>query len=53
MKMLLQRWPTVAKQGLHLSDYLAGRFVDYPDPRLTELLKGYSMQAALYHLIGG
>lgn len=35
-----------------LREELAGRFVDYGDPRLTELLKGYTMQAALYHLVG-
>ncbi len=35
-----------------LQEELAGRFVDYSDPRLTELLKGYIMQAVLYHLIG-
>ncbi len=31
---------------------LAGRFVDYGDPRLTEILKGYAMQAVFYHLFG-
>ena len=35
-----------------LREELAGRFVDYGDPHLTELLKGYTMQAVLYHLIG-
>ena len=35
-----------------LREELTGRFIDYGDPRLTELLKGYSMQAAFYHLIG-
>ena len=29
---------------------LTERFIDYGDPRLTELLKGYTMQAVFYHL---
>ena len=35
-----------------LREELAGRFVDYGDLRLTEILKGYSMQAVFYHLTG-
>jgi hypothetical protein len=31
---------------------LKGRFIDYGHPRLTGILKGYTMQAVLYHLIG-
>ncbi len=31
---------------------LKGRFIDHGHPRLTEILKGYTMQAVLYHLIG-
>lgn len=27
-----------------------GKFVDYDDERLTEIMKGYAMQAAFYHL---
>ena len=30
---------------------LEDRFVDYGDRRLTELLKGYTMQAVFYHLL--
>lgn len=26
-----------------------GRFIDYEDPRMTEILKGYAMQAIFYH----
>ena len=37
---------TQAKEGLE------DCFVDHGDPRLTELLKGYSMQAVFYHLVG-
>ncbi len=29
-----------------------GRFIDYHDRRLTEVLKGYLMQAVFYHLTG-
>lgn len=35
----------LAKEGLE------ERFVDYGDRRLTELLKGYTMQAVFYHLL--
>ena len=27
-----------------------GRFIDYDDPRLTEVAKGYALQCALYHV---
>ncbi len=27
-----------------------GRFIDYDDPRLTEVAKGYALQAAMYHV---
>ena len=27
-----------------------GRFIDYDDPRLTEVMKGYVMQSVFYHL---
>jgi len=33
-----------------LREELSDRFVDYGDPRLIELLKGYTMQAVFYHL---
>ncbi|MEM2192496.1 MAG: hypothetical protein QXG38_02645 [Candidatus Hadarchaeales archaeon] len=29
-----------------------GRFIDYDDKRLTEVMKGYCMQAVFYHLFG-
>jgi len=28
----------------------AGRFIDYDDPRMTEVVKGYALQAAMYHI---
>ncbi|NIA07905.1 MAG: hypothetical protein GWP14_09805 [Actinobacteria bacterium] len=33
-----------------LREEMSERFVDYGDHRLTELLKGYTMQAVFYHL---
>jgi len=29
-----------------------GQFLDYDDPRLEEVAKGYALQAALYHIVG-
>ncbi len=33
-----------------IKEKLAGRFIDYDDPRLTEVMKGYVLQAIFYHL---
>lgn len=35
-----------------LQTELKGRFIDYDDDRLTEVLKGYVMQALFYHFTG-
>jgi hypothetical protein len=35
-----------------LKEEFAGRFIDYDDPRLTEIMKGYTLQAVFYHLTG-
>lgn len=37
---------------LALKKEFAGRFIDYDDPRTTEVMKGYVMQALFYHLTG-
>ncbi len=37
---------------LDLKQRFRGRFIDYDDERLTEVMKGYAMQAIFYHLIG-
>ncbi len=37
---------------LRLKEEFKGRFIDYDDPRLTEVMKGYTMQALFFHLIG-
>jgi hypothetical protein len=35
-----------------LKERFRGRFIDYDDERLTEMMKGYVMQALFYHLTG-
>jgi hypothetical protein len=35
-----------------LKEKFKGRFIDYDDERLTEVMKGYVMQAIFYHVFG-
>jgi hypothetical protein len=35
-----------------LKEEYQGKFLDHGDPRMTEVLKGYAMQAILFHLTG-
>lgn len=35
-----------------LKQQFKGRFIDYDDDRLTEVMKGYTMQAIFYHMTG-
>ncbi|MBI4415686.1 MAG: hypothetical protein HY557_01715, partial [Euryarchaeota archaeon] len=35
-----------------LKEQYAGRFVDYDDPRLTQIAKGYVLQALFYQMTG-
>jgi hypothetical protein len=35
-----------------LKDQFRGKFIDYDDPRLTDVMKGYVMQALFYHIFG-
>ncbi len=35
-----------------LKEEFKGRFIDYDDPRLTEVMKGYCMQALFFHMTG-
>lgn len=35
-----------------LKKEFSGRFIEYDDPRLTEIMKGYVMQALLFHITG-
>lgn len=37
---------------LELKEMFKGQYIDHGDKRLTEVLKGYVMQAVLYHLTG-
>jgi len=37
---------------LELKEKFADRFIDHGDERLTEVLKGYAMQAVFYHFFG-
>jgi hypothetical protein len=38
--------------SIELDQKFRGRFIDYEDERLTEVMKGYVMQAVAYHLWG-
>ncbi|MDP6381022.1 MAG: hypothetical protein QF662_06725 [Phycisphaerae bacterium] len=35
-----------------MKEELDGRFIDHDDPRLTDVAKGYAMQAVFYHVTG-
>jgi len=35
-----------------IKERFRGRFIDYDDPRLTEVMKGYVLQAVFYYLLG-
>jgi len=37
---------------IHLKEEFRGRFIDYDDPRLTSVMKGYVAQALFYHMTG-
>jgi len=37
---------------LALKEEFKGKFIDYNDPRLTEVMKGYVMQALFFHITG-
>jgi len=37
---------------IQLKDEFRGRFIDYDDPRLTSVMKGYVAQALFYHMTG-
>jgi len=53
--LLKQQYSTVGMSYASLVDLkqqFQGRFIDYDDPRLTEVMKGYAMQAIFYHLTG-
>jgi len=50
--LLKQQYERLGKDITELKDRFNGRFIDYEDKRLTEVAKGYAMQAVFYHLVG-
>jgi len=50
--LLKQQYEMLRKDPLELKDRFKGRFIDYEDERLTEVMKGYAMQAVFYFLTG-
>jgi len=49
---LKQQYERLGKDLTELKDSFKGRFLDYEDKRLTEVMKGYAMQAVFYSLTG-
>ena len=49
--LLKQQYRRLGRDLLELKERFKGRFIDYEDGRLTEVLKGYAMQAVFYHLV--
>ncbi len=47
-----QQCEIIGKDPQELKESFRGRFIDYDDERLTEVVKGYAMQAVFYSLIG-
>jgi len=50
--LLKQQYEKLGKDVTELKAGFKGRFIDYGDERLTEVLKGYVMQAIFYSLTG-
>lgn len=50
--LLKQQYERLGKDLTELKDIFKGRFIDYEDERLTEVTKGYVMQAVFYSLTG-
>ena len=50
--LLKQQYERLGKDPLELKDRFRGSFIDYGDKRLTEVAKGYVMQAVFYSLTG-
>jgi len=50
--LLKNQYETLGRNPLELKDRFKGRFIDYDDERLTEVVKGYVMQAVFYALTG-
>ena len=50
--ILKQQYAMLGKDLLELKDRFKGSFIDYEDTRLTEVTKGYAMQAVFYSRAG-
>jgi len=50
--LLKQQYEMLGKDLLELKGKLKASSIDYEDERLTEVIKGYAMQAVFYHLVG-
>lgn len=50
--LLKQQYEMLGKDLLELKERFKGVFLDYEDERLTEVVKGYAMQAVFYSLTG-
>lgn len=50
--LLKQQYEMLGKSLLEVTEKFKGRFIDYEDERLTEVVKGYVMQAVFYALAG-
>jgi len=50
--LLKQQYESLGKDLKELKDRFKGSFIDYGDRRLTEVVKGYAMQAIFYSLTG-
>ena len=50
--LLRQQYERLGRDQTELKEKFKGSFVDYGDKRLTEVAKGYAMQAAFYLLTG-
>jgi len=50
--LLRQQYERLGKDLTQLKERFKGSFIDYEDRRLTEVAKGYAMQAAFYLLTG-
>jgi hypothetical protein len=49
---LKQQYERLGKDLMELKDKFEGSFIDYEDKRLTEIAKGYAMQAVFHSLTG-
>ncbi len=50
--LLKQQYEMVGKDIQAVKEQFTGTFIDYEDERLTEVIKGYAMQAVFYALSG-